>query len=182
MAVEDVQRRMERITSAFNAAGVRYALIGGQAVALWVATKDPEAVRVTKDVDMLLDRNDLPAAQAAAETVGLEFHETSGIGMFLEAENPTPKSGVHLLWAEHPPSGMSRIKTPPVNVAVELLPGKWVIPLPELVKLKLLAHRHHDLGHIADMIDVGLIGSELLDELPEELRPRYHRLLDEGPA
>ena len=36
-----------------------YALVGGQAVALWVATKDPAAVRTTKDVDILLRRQEM---------------------------------------------------------------------------------------------------------------------------
>lgn len=66
MAVEEVQRRMERIVAALNDAGIPYALVGGQAVACWVSTLDPDAVRTTKDVDLLLRREDLPRARAAA--------------------------------------------------------------------------------------------------------------------
>ncbi len=60
-----------------------YALVGGQAVALWVATIDPAAVRTTKDVDLLLDRFDLPAARVAARSVELDYFETMGVGMWL---------------------------------------------------------------------------------------------------
>jgi hypothetical protein len=49
--MEKVAERLVRITSALEKASVPYALVGGQAVALWVATKDPSAVRTTKDVD-----------------------------------------------------------------------------------------------------------------------------------
>ncbi|HUY33130.1 MAG TPA: hypothetical protein VMV69_10140 [Pirellulales bacterium] len=42
MAVEDVNQRMRRITEALETAGVPYALVGGQAVAAWVATRDPK--------------------------------------------------------------------------------------------------------------------------------------------
>jgi hypothetical protein len=35
MALDDVAERRGRVTAAFTAAGVEYALIGGQAVALW---------------------------------------------------------------------------------------------------------------------------------------------------
>src|SRR5437016_2565201 len=84
MAMDAVTQRLERITQAFEQAGVPYALIGGQAVALWVATKDPAAVRTTKDVDILLRRQDLPAARAAARHAGLEYFEALGVGMFLE--------------------------------------------------------------------------------------------------
>ena len=69
MALEDIANRLERITRALAEADVPYALVGGQAVALWVATSDPAAVRTTKDVDVLLRRRDLPAARAAASGV-----------------------------------------------------------------------------------------------------------------
>ena len=59
MAVDEVTQRLERIVGAFERNGVPYALVGGQAVALWVASKDPAAVRTTKDVDILLRRADL---------------------------------------------------------------------------------------------------------------------------
>ena len=61
MALDEVTDRLHRITRALTDAEVPYALAGGQAVALWVATKDPAAVRTTKDVDLLLRRRDLPA-------------------------------------------------------------------------------------------------------------------------
>ncbi len=63
MAIEDVTDRLERITRALEQASVPYALVGGQAVALWVASRDPAAVRTTKDVDLLLRHEDLPNAQ-----------------------------------------------------------------------------------------------------------------------
>ena len=90
MALDDVTQRLNRITQALAAANLPYALVGGQAVALWVASIDPAAVRTTKDVDILLDRNDLPAARAAAHAAGFDYFETMGVGMFLERTNPNP--------------------------------------------------------------------------------------------
>ena len=66
MAMEEIDARKKRITAAFNSNQVPYAIIGGMAVAEWVATKDPDAVRTTKDVNMVLDRHDLEAAKSAA--------------------------------------------------------------------------------------------------------------------
>src|SRR3954464_7984323 len=99
LAMEDVSNRLTRITVALDAATVAYALVGGQAVALWVATKDPAAVRTTKDVDVLLRREDLPRARAAAAAVALDYFEVMGVGMFLERSDPNPRKAVHLLWA-----------------------------------------------------------------------------------
>lgn len=61
-AVEKVKDRMRRATDALNRAGVPYALIGGHAVQHWVAQVDESAVRNTRDVDLILNRSDLPQA------------------------------------------------------------------------------------------------------------------------
>src|SRR5436305_7211085 len=99
LALTEVTDRLERIVRAMEDAKVPYALVGGQAVALWVATKDPAAVRTTKGVDILLRREDLPRARAAASTVGLDYFEVVRVGMFLERADPNPRKAVHLIWA-----------------------------------------------------------------------------------
>jgi len=52
-AVKDVRERACRAADALRRAGVPCMVIGGQAVAAWVARVDREAVRNTKDVDLL---------------------------------------------------------------------------------------------------------------------------------
>lgn len=93
MAVDEVQLRFQRITAALSEASVPHAVVGGQVVAAWVATKDPDAVRVTKDVDILLSRDDLPRARAAALSLGLEYCKIQGVGMFVERQDPHPRRG-----------------------------------------------------------------------------------------
>ena len=99
MALEDVAQRLGRICKALDAASVPFALVGGQAVALWVATRDPAAVRTTKDIDLLLCREDLPRARAAADAAGMDYFEVMGVGMFLDRQAPNPRHAVHLVWA-----------------------------------------------------------------------------------
>src|SRR3954447_26834278 len=99
MALDEVTDRLQRIARALDDAGIAYSLVGGQAVALWVATRDPDAARTTKDVDILLRSQHLPRARAAAGSVALEYFEVVGVGMFLERSDPNPRKGVHLLWA-----------------------------------------------------------------------------------
>jgi len=99
MALDDVARRLERFCRALREAGVPHALVGGQAVALWVAVKEPAAVRTTKDVDVLLTRADLPRARAAALPAGFDYFEVLGVGMFLDRADPNPRHAVHILWA-----------------------------------------------------------------------------------
>ncbi|MGO8744902.1 MAG: nucleotidyltransferase family protein [Thermoguttaceae bacterium] len=80
MALDNVTDRLQRITAALEEAAVPYAMAGGQAVAFWVATKDPAAVRTTKDVDILVRRQDLPAARAAALAAGMDSKTLSRPG------------------------------------------------------------------------------------------------------
>ncbi len=49
----------EAPTAALEAAGVPCAVIGGNAVATWVAQRDAGAVRAPRDVDLLMRRADL---------------------------------------------------------------------------------------------------------------------------
>lgn len=58
-AVLKVRERLRRSTAAMEDARIPYAVIGGNAVASWVATKDEGAVRNTPDVDLLIRRDDL---------------------------------------------------------------------------------------------------------------------------
>ena len=141
----------------FDGVGDSYALVGGQAVALWVTTKDPAAVRTTKDVDILLDRDDLPRAKAAALKVGhLDYFEVLDVGMFLERADPNPRHGVHLLWAGQKVKAEYPLPSPAVGERQELEPGKFVVSCP-LVLMKLMANRDQDRVHLRDMIDVGLV-------------------------
>jgi hypothetical protein len=83
-AVEKVRERLLRATEALEAAGVGYAVIGGNAVAAWVATVDESAVRNTQDVDILIDRVEFQKARAALEKAGFVYRRAAGIALFLD--------------------------------------------------------------------------------------------------
>jgi len=180
MALEDVTERMKRITAALESASVEYALVGGQAVALWVATREPAAVRTTKDVDVLIRRQDLPRARAAALSVEMDYFEVMGVGMFLDRRDPNPRHGVHLVWAGEKVRPGHEHPAPPVESRTALGPGLHVVSLPGLVAMKLMSDRDQDHVHLRDMIDVGLIERGLLGELPGDLARRLELLLSES--
>jgi hypothetical protein len=179
MALDDLADRMQRITSALNSSGVSYALVGGQAVALWVATKDPAAVRTTKDVDVLLSRADLPQARVAARTVDMDYFETMGVGMFLDRRDPNPRHAVHIVWAGELVRAGDTVAAPNIDDQTTLPGDHHVVSLPKLVEMKLTANREQDRLHLRDLIDVGLIARTMLAALPNELASKLAALLGE---
>jgi hypothetical protein len=179
MALDDVTERLERISAALGAASVPYALVGGQAVALWVATRDPAAVRTTKDVDILLHRDDLPRARAAALAAGMDYFEVLGVGMFLDQADPNPRRGVHLVWAGEKVRPHYETAAPTIDQREMLAECVSVVSLAGLVRMKLQSDRDQDRVHLRDMIDVGLVDRALLDGLPAALASRLETLLAE---
>jgi hypothetical protein len=180
MALDEVTNRLQRIAQALEAAAVPYALVGGQAVALWVATKDPAAVRTTKDVDILLRREDLPRARAAALGADMEYFEAVGVGMFLERTDPNPRRAVHLLWAGEKVRPEYPLPSPTIEERHLIEPGKQVVSLAGLVRMKLMSFRDQDRVHLRDLIEVGLATRDLLANLPTELAHRLDALLTES--
>ena len=56
MAVNRVEELLKKVSTALEKAGIEYAVIGGNAIAAWVSTVDPDATRATRDVDILVRR------------------------------------------------------------------------------------------------------------------------------
>ncbi len=178
MAVEHVERLLRNVTQALERAGIPYAVVGGNAVAAWVASIDDGAVRATKDLDILLRREDLQRTADVLREVGLEPHEVHGIPMFLDRENPNPKTGVDVIIARELVKNFESIPAPDVSESVPLAGGCNTIALRPLVIMKLQAFRRHDQVHIEDMIEVGLIDDAFIAALPEELRGRAEHIRD----
>src|SRR5205814_10364166 len=99
MAAEKVKERLRRATKALDDAGVPYAVAGGNAVAEWVARADEDAVRNTRDVDLLIRRADFPAARAALEAAGFVYGQVLDVDIFLDGPQGRPSAGVHILYA-----------------------------------------------------------------------------------
>ena len=179
MALDDVTDRLHRITRALEAKSVPYAVVGGQAVALWVDAREPAAVRTTKDVDLLIRRDDLPQARAAALSVGMDYFEVMGVGMFLDRNDPNPRHAVHLVWANEKVRPEYVLPSPTIDQQ-QTISGIHTVSLPGLVLMKLMSNRDQDRVHLRDMIDVGLVGRDVLDRLPPSLAERLEALLAES--
>jgi hypothetical protein len=177
IAVEQVRDRLRRASSALDAAGVPYAVIGGNAVAEWVGRVDQAAVRNTRDVDILLRRSDFDAAKVALEGAGFIYRHAASIDMFLDGKGAKARDAVHVIFAAEKVRDSDPVITPDVT---ESEPGDSfrVIALDALVRMKLVANRDKDRTHLRDFIDVGLIDSTWPARFSPELAARLQHILD----
>lgn len=176
-AVEKVRQRLLKATAALEAAGVPYAVAGGNAVAAWVSRVDEAAVRNTQDVDILLRRDDLDAAKRALEAAGFVYRHGAGIDLFLDGPEAKARDAVHVVFANEVVKPGEPAANPDVSQSEDA--GAYrVLTLEALVRVKLTAFRRKDQVHLQDMIEVGLIDASWPARLPKVLADRLQLLLD----
>jgi hypothetical protein len=176
-AVAKVRERLLRATAALNAAGIPYAVVGGHAVASWVAKIDEGAMRNTRDVDILIRREDLPTVAAAMEKAGFIPGDVLGVMMFLDGPNAKPSESVHLLFSGEKTRPDHILPAPEIET-VDDPAGFRVTTLDSLLLLKLMSNRDKDRTHIRDMIALGLFDQSWVAKLPPVLGERLQYILD----
>lgn len=176
-AVEKVRERLRRTVAALEAAGVPYALAGGNAVAAWVSRVDEAAVRNTQDVDILLRRSDLPAAIAAMAQAGFLHRHAKSLDMFLDGPDASARDAVHIIFASENVKADSIAPAPDVTES-EVTETFRLVTLDALVRMKLTAFRDKDRTHLRDLVEVGLVDPTWVERLPSELAARLQSLLD----
>ncbi|MFI5380403.1 MAG: nucleotidyl transferase AbiEii/AbiGii toxin family protein [Tepidisphaerales bacterium] len=176
-AVEKVRQRLLRACAALEAAGVPYAVAGGNAVAVWVSRVDDSAVRNTQDVDILIRRENFEQAKAALEQAGFVYRHAAGLDVFLDGLAAKAREAVHLVFANEKVREHESQVNPDV-VESEKARQFRVLTLEALVRIKLTAFRDKDRVHIRDLIDVGLVDATWLERVPGELRERLRGLLE----
>ena len=177
-AVEKVRERLERSCGALEKARVPYAIIGGNAVAVWVATKDDGAVRNTRDVDLLMNSEDLDRATEALSSVGFIRDQVMDVTVFLDGPDGKPSQGIHILLAGQKVKERYASPTPRVEQS-QVIENKRVVGLAQLVEMKLNSYRDKDKTHLRDMIGVGLIDATWPAKFEPSLAQRLQELLDD---
>jgi hypothetical protein len=176
-AVEKVRDRLLRTARALADSGVPYAVVGGNAVAAWVARIDEAAVRNTQDVDIILRRTDLPAAIDAMARVGFQHRHAKGVDMFLDGPEAKARDAVHVVFSGERVRPEYILPAPDVAEA-EQTPQFRLLRLEPLVLMKLTSFRRKDQVQLLDLIEVGLVDPTWLERLPPELAGRLRELLD----
>jgi hypothetical protein len=182
--IDDVRQRLERAASALARLGLDYAVVDGNAVAAWVSRVDESAVRNTRDVDILLRPEDSEKAREALEAAGFVHRRIASLGkagamdVFLDGPDAKVRDAVHVLWAGEKPVP-DAIESTPALGETERADGFDLIPLEDLVRMKLISFRDKDRMHLRDLLSVGLIDETWESRFPSALSSRLRVILDD---
>jgi hypothetical protein len=176
-AVMNVRERLLRSTSALDKAGISYAVVGGNAVASWVSTVDRGAVRNTRDVDLLVRRDNLPEITDALRQAGFICETTLGVILFRDGEEGIPSEAIHLLFSGEKTKPDHLLPAPPIETVKDQA-GFHVLKLDLLVLMKLLSNRRKDQVHLDDLAAQALIDQTWPAKYPPELATRLQHVLD----
>jgi hypothetical protein len=169
---------LERIAAPLASAGIPYELIGGGAVMVLVNRVDPSAVRNTKDLDIMVDRADLARIKETASLHGFEFRHAAGLDMLLPPGETRARNAVHLVYAgekARPSQAAPNPRLRPERLSIHGVEVA-VIPVRDLVEMKLSNNRDIDRVHVRDLDAVGLVTAEVEASLPATLQVRLREI------
>lgn len=152
---------VERI---FAGSGLEYRVVGGLATYLYVEQSAPDAGRLTRDIDIVVRRQDLERIAAAAETCGLAYRHVAGVDMLVQADAPASRR-IHLYPGAVPELG-----------PFETLRGLRLIPTADLIRMKLTSFRLKDQVHLKDLDEAGVISPAVEATLSPVLAERLARV------
>ena len=165
---------LERISFVFAAACIPYEVIGGVAVLIHVEEANPEYTALTRDIDLMVNRCDLPLIKDRAAEFGFRFRHAAGLDMLILGETGSAKDAIHLIFSEERVRPTDLIAAPPINPDRKRIHGKefMVVPVADLVAMKLNSYRDKDRVHVRSLDACGLITPEVEANLTTELLAR----------
>jgi hypothetical protein len=169
--VDQLLLSMRRLHEALDRAQIPYEIIGGVAVFVRVEQIDPALSRLTRDIDAMIRRVDLPRIEAAVKEYGLVYRHVAGLDMLVEAVNPKARTAIHLVMAGERVRPESVAPTPVLGTG-EMLMGARITSIDNLLTMKLTSFRLKDQVHVQDLDGAGLITKSMEDALSPILQAR----------
>src|ERR1017187_10036190 len=134
----------------FSSAGLEYRIAGGLAAYLYVEEAEPDAGRLTRNMDIVLRRVALERIANAAASFGLQHRHVAGGDMLVRPDQPSGRRAIHLYPEPTLELGLNR-----------RIKGLRLIPLADLIHMKLTSFRAKDETHLKDLDEAGLITPEV---------------------
>jgi hypothetical protein len=170
--VDQLRDVAKLLGTALQIAGIRYQVIGGFAVFCHIDRMDPLAARLTRDVDVAVDRADLQRIADAVKPAKMLYRHVAGVDMLVDEEAPKARSAVHLIFVNEKFRPEYIDPVPDISAPVRTDEGILIAPVVDLVRMKLTSFRLKDQVHIQDLDSVGLITPAIEASLSEALLER----------
>ncbi|MDX2178497.1 MAG: hypothetical protein SFV18_02815 [Bryobacteraceae bacterium] len=166
--------RAFEVVPIMDGVGVPYQVVGGVAVNAYLLREHRDLTFVPGPIDFLLEREHLALVVAAVEREGYATQKALG-------SHDIICPGQHTALAMHIIFARERTKSTQPLVNPEVRPERKdffgvsipVIPLDDLILMKLTSFRPKDVVYLQTLADAGLITEQIVDSLPEVLRPRW---------
>jgi hypothetical protein len=171
---------LQKLSLPLEQSGVPHELVGGLAVFLHVENADSTHSSLTRDIDLLVRREDLDRIVKIAEQSGFRFRHSAGLDMLLYGETDSARNAIHLLFTGERVKASQFEDHPEINPVRTDIHGEsfWVIPVADLVRMKLSSYRDKDRVHIRGMDAAGLIDKSIKEALSDELKARLQHVRD----
>src|SRR5580658_4503098 len=169
---------LHKIAHALTDEGIPYELIGGLAVLIHVEEANSEYTTLTRDVDLMIRRDDLARIKEAAAAHGFRFRHTAGVDMLMYGKTDSARNAVHLIFSGELVRPNQAAPNPPIAPEKKRIHGGdvMVIPVADLVRMKLSSYRDKDRVHVRGMDAAGLITPEVEAKLPGGLSTRLQHV------
>jgi hypothetical protein len=173
--LQDLLSLAHRIEAAFFQADLEYRVVGGLAAYLYIEEAAPDVGRLTRDIDITVRREDLDRIARAVEPLGLAYRQVAGVHMLVQADKPSARRAVHLVFTGEKVRPHYVEATPELTPAT-VLNGIRLIPIADLVRMKLTSFRLKDQTHIKDLDEAGVITPEIESTLSAILLDRLKQV------
>jgi hypothetical protein len=169
---------LHRITNTLAADHIPYEVVGGLAVLIHVEEANPEYTTITRDVDLMVNRSDLARIKTAAARDGFRFRHAAGVDMLIYGDTQSARNAIHLVFSGEKVRPHYPNPTPPIEPDRKNVHGKevMVIPVADLLEMKLTSNRDKDRVHVRSMDAAGILTSDVERRLSRELRSRLQNI------
>jgi hypothetical protein len=145
-----------KVRQAFDSAGLEYRVVGGLAAYMYAEEREADSGRLTKDIDIVIRRTDLDAVARAVEPFGLQYRHVAGVDMLVQTEDPSARRAVHMIFAGEKVREEYPEPTPELGASREIR-GIRLVPIEDLIRMKLSSFRLRDQTHLKDLEELDLI-------------------------
>jgi hypothetical protein len=169
---------LHKIAGPLSAHNIPHELVGGLAVLIHVEESDPTHSMLTRDVDLMIRRSDMHRVLEIAAEHGFRCRHADGVDTLLYGDSGSAKNAVRLLFSGEKVSPNQPTPNPGVSPVWKLVLGEQVavIPVADLLRMKLSSWRLKDQVHVQVMDAAGLITPAVQNLLPEGLQARLQHV------